>query len=603
MGSSIKILDSQVVDQIAAGEVVEKPSSVVKELIENSIDAGAKQIQVLIENGGFDLISISDDGVGMSREDLEIAVERFATSKLRKSEDLESIITYGFRGEALPSIASVSKFSITSKKKDSDQGFYLEISESGKKTTYPAPSDFGTKINVRELFYNVPARRKFLKSEKTESNSIKSVIADFAVARPDITFIFQESDKVILSFNALDTLADRVKKLNLVQGKQVDLEYDRQFVGSSGEDCFLKISGKISEPIFCPKIGSKMRFLVNGRIIKSQFLMRAVREGYQSLIKPGYFPSGLLSVEISPSEVDVNVHPQKSEVRFSNEGLLFASVRNAVQAALSKVSSESVILPKETKVYDLKSYHKAETSDQVEIKFVGNSGFTSDYISSYQSKEELSATPNFKLLTPVISDESQKLNTHKLKFIGQVFKLFLVFSSNERMAIVDMHAAHERVTFYKLKKEFLDKQIRIQEMLLPITVPIDVLASLEGLEEKLEAIKVLGIDAEQRNHEIVVRGLSPLLSESSLKELLVEVIDKSPAEGVQSEINAKLDSYLARLACHGSLRRGRELKPEEAYLLMDQLEMAEISGWCPHGRPVIWWLSEEDLERQFGRIQ
>ncbi len=612
MNNSIEVLDTIVVDQIAAGEVVERPASVLKELIENSLDAGAKHIQILIEGGGVDLIKISDDGSGMSKENLILSVERFATSKLRTSGDLERINTYGFRGEALPSIASVSRFNIKTKSENSNTGILLEYSENGKKNVYEIDCDKGTSIEVRELFYNVPARKKFLKSLRTEANSVKSVVADFSIARPDVSFLLQEDDKEVISFNALDGLSDRVSKLNLLHGPGVKVSSERMFNNDRNEECCLTISGLLSEPLFCPKIGSKMRFLVNNRVIKSQFLMRAVRDGYDSLLKYGFFPSGLLSIEITPSELDVNVHPQKTEIRFSNEGLIFSSVKRAVSAALDKIAAEKTNFSTNfgndiARVYSLKSANTNQFSEQKEIRFVGNGAVYSAQ-NNDEDQPKHQSLPN-NLAESNVSENiegqgrSQVFSAQNFKYLGQVFKLYLLFASAEKVAILDMHAAHERVTFYRLKEEFLNSNIKIQELLVPVSLTIDCLVSLEGIEEKLESLRLIGIEAELRNNEILVRGISPLLKEGRVSDLLVEILDKAPAEGIQAELGKYLDSYISRLACHASIRRGREIKAEEAYELMSQLEQADLSGWCPHGRPVIWWLNENDLEKEFGRIQ
>ena len=600
MSSKIKILDSLVVDQIAAGEVVERPSSVAKELIENSIDAGAKNIKVLIEGGGIGLLVVSDDGEGMSKEDLAVSVERFATSKLRIASDLERIVSFGFRGEALPSIASVSQFSVKTRQAESETGYLLEMVEGGVKKIYDVPCPFGTSIEVKDLFYNLPARKKFLKSDKSESSALRSVVSDFALARPDISFQLQDGVSEVLSFGSLDSLDQRIRKLNLIQGKSILVEHSRDFENSLGESSEIKIGGIIPEPLFCPKIGSKMRFLVNGRIVKSALLMRAVRDGYESLLKPGYYPSGLISVDIDPSEVDVNVHPQKIEVRFRNEGLIFSSVRSAVSLALKQASS-SVL---NQKVFEMRPYlSNGETFDQSEIRFKGNGGGVS-YAMSGVNSEPISFSNNLLGSSQDVLVDDEKFKPEKLRFLGQVFKLYLIFTDQEKIGLVDMHAAHERVTFYRLKSEFVSgNKIKAEPLLFPISIPLDVLSSIERLEEKLEALDILGIQAELRNNEIIVRAMSKALNEDKVKELISELLEKAPTEDFNVEIVKRVDSYLARLACHGSLRRGREIKSEEAYELMDQLEKAELSGWCPHGRPVIWWLKEGDLERQFGRVQ
>lgn len=628
--SLIKVLDTRVVDQIAAGEVVERPASVVKELIENAIDAGAKNIKVLIKNGGLDFISITDDGRGMSREDIGLSVERFATSKLTTADDLESLYTYGFRGEALPSIASVSRFSIKTKSRNEDKGYLLEFDDKGCKLINQISCDYGTIIEVKDLFYNVPARKKFLKSPKSESNSIKTVVADFSIAKPEVCFLLQEDSDELLSFGSFDLLPERVKKIGLISGNYVPVYNERSYQSNAesgaGRTSNIKVSGLISEPIHCPKVGTKMKFLVNERIIKSSFLMRAVRDGYESLLKYGYYPSGVISVEISPFDLDVNVHPQKTEVRFASEGMVFATVKRAVQESLEKFSSLKNVFStndisqnasSNNKVYLMT--HPSRDVSQSEIQFVGNGGMILSEptfeASNYKTSPDFISNPGsktqsiFRSQSESVSSESRLLSQdnnqvlYKYKFLGQAFKLYLFFSSNEKVAVVDMHAAHERVTFFKLKKQFVEKRLFIQELLIPLSFPISVLDNTVSIDERLESIKILGIEAELRDSEIVVRGMSPLLDSSRAEEIIVELLNKGEGELIEAEISKKVDSYLARIACHGSLRRGRELKPEEAYELLEQVQIAENSGWCPHGRPIVWWITENDLEKQFGRVQ
>lgn len=637
MSERIKILDDLVVNQIAAGEVVERPASVVKELLENALDAQSSHISISILNGGLSHIEILDDGIGMSKMDLVKCIERFGTSKVNTSEDLFNITTYGFRGEALPSIASVSKLSIQTRERDESDAFNLKIEGGSDPEIFTTAAPEGTKIKVENLFFNVPARRKFLKSERSEANSIKSVISDFSLARPEVGFLFYEEGKEIFSYPTGQSLLQRVKHTKLVQGVPVELNFERSYdsdstltsLGIQNDSRLNRISvkGYISQPLFAARVGSKIRFLVNGRIIKSPLLVRAVRDGFGSFLKPGFYPTGVVAITLPPRDLDVNVHPQKTEVRFRFESLIFSSIREAVSSALS-LASES--LPKE-KVYQLNvpsfKDQKANISKQSEIEFIGKGRIFKDdlvYLKSDNQNGETSLSLAENLIayegayspsslsvsepqyrSEVGNDSSVQdhvLEYSKLRYLGQIFKLYLLFEGKNNFAVVDMHAAHERITFFQLKKAFRKREIIKQSLLIPISIEISAFDDPDSIVFKLDALDAFGIEAEVRDSEVLIRSIPSILSQDHVSDMIKNLLPDLPDVGFEKIIEEKEDSYLARLACHNSLRRGRQISSDEAYALMEQLETTDLSGWCPHGRPVIWWINEKDLESRFGRI-
>ncbi len=586
----IKILDSLVADQIAAGEVIERPAAIVKELVENSIDAKATKISIEIQGGGVERIVVIDDGIGMLKTDLKLSVERFGTSKISDTEDLQNINTYGFRGEALPSIASVAKLKISTKVKNSTIGSLLTSEFGQKKQIVDFDCPEGTRVEIAELFSTIPARKKFLKSEKSESTAIRSVIADFSLARSDIQFSFFEDGKQVNVFLGGQTLYDRVIKSKLIEGAPVAV--NKEIADSAGTKI---IEGYITEPLSAARIGSKMRFLVNGRIVKSSLLLRAVRDGFGSFLKPGYYPTGVLRLYIPASQVDVNVHPQKTEVRFRDDSNIFSFVKNSVRESLNVASKESVLID-DRKVYQLssaniptKTYSLSSSNQQYQFsynKITPDISFTGDtqYLENTQESANYSSAAK--------SD---------LRFLGQIFRLYLLFSNQEKFAIVDMHALHERITFYKLKKGFLERNIISKQLLFPLAFPVSDFDDSSDLETKLEELKLFGIEAELRNEEVLVRSIPSILNQDQVREIILAALSHKDQRNIDEAISEKTDQIIARLACHASLRRGDMISSDEAYALLDGLQEIELSGWCPHGRPVIWWLTEAELEKKFGR--
>jgi DNA mismatch repair protein MutL len=574
---SIKILDNLVIDQIAAGEVVERPSAIVKELVENAIDAKSSEIHIEIENGGIDSITIIDNGIGMNKADLRLCIERFGTSKISAAEDLENIASYGFRGEALPSIASVSKLTITTRKHADVFGHLLTIEGGSEPEIVKFDTKEGTRIQVKDLFYNIPARRKFLKSARSESNQIRTVISDFAFARPDIHFFYFEDGQEVQVYPGRQTLLDRVMLSKLVQGKPIEVNYST----SNSEGREIKVEGYITEPIFASRGGSKIRLLVNGRLVKSALLVRALRDAYGSFLRPGYYPSGVIRLYIDPREVDVNVHPQKTEVRFREEGQVFVALREAVSRALLKAGESREHT--EQKSYQLGNRGISRVQEESPVVEFRGQGSLFELADTHEERN--------------IGRESN------LRFVGQIFSLYLLFEEEDSFLILDMHAGHERVTFYNLKKAFKEKSLGEQLLLVPELIPIGTFDNISNLEEKLDVLKKFGLELELRMDEVVIRSVPQFLDMKRAKDIVKSVLEFLPDKSLQALIEEKTDQIITLMACHGSLRRGKIISAEEAYALLEQIREIELGAWCPHGRPVIWIISEMELEKKFGRIQ
>jgi len=577
--SRIQILDDLVVNQIAAGEVVERPTSVVKELVENSIDAGASEILVVISNGGMTALEVIDNGSGMTREECLLAIQRFGTSKISSADELFQLNSFGFRGEALPSIASVSKFMLTSSA-DGVKGTRVKI-EGGEVTeVLDLPAEQGTRVAVMHLFYNVPARKRFLKSESYEGGLIKTVLTDFAVAYPQIRFSLISDGSQSLQLHPDSDFFARGKKLKL--GGERQLEVLHQQPGFT-------VQALLSRPTEGLGSANRLRLLVNRRSVRDKLLLRAVKEGFGTFLGPGRYPHGVLSLELPPSEVDVNVHPQKSEVRFRESSQIFSLVRNAIHAAVQNVTVGQLIA----------------AGGEGSVVAATNSGYWGGGYAQQRPLERQApiffsgSTP---LLDPQLGERKPlELALRELRFIAQVFRCYLLLEGSERIFVVDMHAAHERVVFARIKEQLSSGAVRSQSLLLPemIEIPED---QLEQFLRFAPALTRLGFEtAHFGERTVVVRSVPSILGMTSAAQFFREL----PSAPAWSEwllhFNEHLDEVVSRLACHGSIRSGRLLEREEVYQLLADLEEVESGAFCPHGRPVVREITKGELEDLFGR--
>lgn len=598
----VKILPDIVINQIAAGEVVERPSSVVKELVENSIDANATNITVIVANGGISQIEVIDDGVGMSREDAINALERFGTSKISSTEELFSISSYGFRGEALPSISSVSKFKLQTKSEDDIHGCEIEIGESGEKNIRGIDIVKGTKISVRSLFYNTPARKKFLKTEKTELGNIKQNIIDLSLAYPEIRFNLISDGREVFNIPCHSTLEERAIFLQCA-GKEY-IKSIREFSG--GAFPFpIKVEAVLSKPIEYSHTAEKIRFFVNKRSVRDKLLLRAVRDAYGTFLKGAQYPQGVLSITIPPQYVDCNVHPQKSEVRFLNSDMIFRSVLNCIREGLNTdnpltirqyPTSVSDIFGNKSKIinssFNKDAHLSAEFFGSGEIALAGSNNITS-FIPEISLQDELFYQKNHDL----------RLDPKDFIFVDQLFKLFLIYKSENYFIILDQHAAHERIMFVKFKEQYLDQSIKAQELLFPeiIKIPFNLHDIIDRL---IVTINSFGFRVEKfGNDALRVNAVPVILVDSDPISSLKEYLDSNFNFDDLSDsiLEQRMDKIISLLACHGSIRRGKNISSEEAIILLNDLLIVEASSYCPHGRPVLKVFSCQQLEDLFGR--
>ncbi|WKZ47242.1 MAG: DNA mismatch repair endonuclease MutL [Anaerolineales bacterium] len=585
----IRLLSSEVASQIAAGEVIERPASVVKELLENSLDANAKTISISVEEAGKKLIEIADDGFGIPSAELELAASRHATSKLVRSDDLFSISTLGFRGEALASIGSVSRMTITSRVKDEKEGARLKVEggKSGKPTK--VGGTVGTTVRVEDLFYNVPARLKFLKTDTTERRAIDSLVTRYALAYPDKRFKLSEGKNV-----ALQTAGDGDRRAILAALYGVDVA--KQMLEVTAEEDGLRLAGFISPTSLTRSNRKEITFFINGRWVHEVALSTALLQAYHTLLMVGRYPLTALFLEIDPQEVDVNVHPAKAEVRFRNQDNVFSFVQRSVRKALLAYSPVPNVAPS---LWGTTRTVPSESSSSVGLDWTIGHTETPETGDLRLATDDQSPISN--LQSPIVNRQSEIVSRIPLlRLIGQIGATYLVAEGPDGLYLIDQHAAHERVLFEKLMAQHEMKKIPSQSLLTPAVVTLPP-QSTQLLLSQLPVLKNFGFDVEEFGpNTFQVRAMPSLFvgsDPSSALRALVEDFeeDESP---MKDEVEKKL---AARVCKRMAVRGGMSLSNEEQRALLTDLEACDSPRTCPHGRPTMIHLSVDLLERQFGR--
>lgn len=589
----VQILDSTVVDQIAAGEVVERPASVVKELVENALDAAASEITVVIVAGGKMSIEVIDNGHGMTREDALVAVQRFGTSKIQSTSDLLNLASLGFRGEALPSIASISQFRLSSCTQNSAVGVELEIAGGELQKVKDAKHPVGTRVSVQHLFYNVPARRRFLKTDRTEIGSIRAVLGDIAVAVPHVRIRLVSDGAELAAYPTASSFFERAKSVALFSGTAI--EVNKHISGTLGD---VSVVAYLSEPLQAVAHPGKLRLIINGRVVRDRLLLKATREGFGNFLKPGRYPAGCLSLQVPPLEVDVNVHPQKSEVRFRNPQLVFQTVRTAVAEACQGRGPQ--VLTAEAQ------YQNIPNSLEFRQSFAGYASSKTtpaDVAPQISFFEQASSAADVSSIDAAEGKSPRREALSTCRYLGQVFHCYLLFEGTSSLYLLDMHAAHERVTHNRLWQQFRDGTVSKQQLLLAEIIPVPP-EWLERAEDVRKILTQVGFDCDLLDDEsFIVRAVPSVLSGVSVQALVNDIFAAPLWMNIESAMQNRVDAVIARLACHGSIRKGRELEKDEVFALVESLEEAENSAYCPHGRPVVCSLSTSELEFMFGRVQ
>ena len=597
----IQSLPIQLINQIAAGEVVERPSSVVKELIENCFDAGATQINIDIEQGGARLIKIRDNGCGIVKDDLPLALSRHATSKIFTLQDLEQVVSMGFRGEALPSISSVAKLTLISRTAGAECAW--RVTADGSESNFdPQPDSHpeGTTIDVRDLFYNTPARRKFLKSEKTEFIHIEALIKRMALSRFDTSFRLTHNQKEIFNLKAGLTELSKTQRIANIFGPEfIDHSVNIDFTASG-----LQLSGWVGLPTFSRSQQDMQFFYVNGRLIRDKLVSHAVKQAYQDVLFHGRHPVFVLYLMLDPTLVDVNAHPAKLEVRFREGRLVHDFLFTALHRSLANLRPQNNL---------------EQHSNNVTLEYLPNTqqphvtNQTFDYRLPQQASLPLSVTEALTSYTSLYSENTSLPNhdqplsnegTPTLGYaIAHLHNIYILAETTHGIILVDTHAAHERITYERLKVQYQQGSIPTQPLLLPIKLNVSS-AEADLAEQEHEFFSLLGFEINRSGPQTIILRSTPALLGNIDKETLIrDVLADITEHGASHRIQEKSNHLLATIACHNAVRAHRRLSIDEMNALLREMEKTERIGQCNHGRPTWIELSTKDLDKFFLRGQ
>lgn len=608
--SRIQTLDSRLANQIAAGEVVERPASVVKECLENSLDAGANDIHIDVEQGGIKKIKIRDDGSGIHSDDLPLALSRHATSKIVAFEDLERLSSLGFRGEALASISSVSKLEL--KSSDNDSGLGWQVSVAGK-DMQPDLSECaqprGTVLEVRDLFFNTPARRKFLKTEKTEFNHIDDVVKKLALSHFDVGFTLSHNQRVIHQFRAANSQSEKERRVAAICGPGfIDnaLYLDTEIDTDAGK---LRLRGWIALPVFSRSQADMQYFFVNNRIIRDKVVSHAVRQAYQDVLYHGRHPAYVLYLDLNPSGVDVNVHPTKHEVRFREQrsvhGFIYKALHRVIADASPENQANDFVRPfAETATSVDQPSPQIDSQNSLSLNRFPQQVYSPSYAQGVS--EQVQAYSRLYQGTTDRGDVEGTQNTDEemppLGFaIAQLHGIYVLAQNRHGLIMVDMHAAHERITYERLKQSFEQRDLASQPLLVPESVSLSE-REVKCLEEHRQNLLELGVEIQTLSEEAVaVRSLPALLKQADAGRLLRDVVSDLLTHGSSSLLQEQQNDLLSSMACHGSVRANRRLTIPEMNALLRDIETTERSGQCNHGRPTWIQVSIEELDKWFMR--
>lgn len=628
--SQIRILDPQLANQIAAGEVVERPSSVVKELIENSLDAGANRIDIDIEKGGMQLIRIRDDGQGIPKDELNLALCRHATSKIATLDDLERVLSFGFRGEALASISSVSRLTLSSAQDASSSGWQIKAEGRDPETTLsPVAHPRGTTIEVRDLFFNTPARRKFLKTETTEFGHIEEVVRRIGLSRFDVAFNLRHNQKNILQLRPAIELINQEQRISGICGTaflenalHIDVAHHQ-----------MRLFGWIALPTFSRSQTDLQYIYVNGRMVKDKLITHAVRQAYHDVLYNGRHPAYVLYLEIDSQSVDVNAHPAKHEVRFRDSRTVYDFFMRHIQDVLANTKPNSIANSLNTN-----AVINPQISDHVKIEPTQiNNSFTTasskesssnyytkpatqhvlplqvrEQIASYQAlhyppelKSESQNIPIKNNETVVIHNDEKHHDISETPPLGyavaQLHGIYILAQNNNGLIIVDMHAAHERIAYEKMKKLIEGGQLNNQPLLIPITVVLNN-KEMNCIDENQELFKQCGFDIAKLTPEtIIIRHIPALLCETDISQLMHDLISDLLTYESTDRVKQQLQEMLSTMACHSAVRANRKLTITEMNALLRDMEKTDRSNQCNHGRPTWVAMTMADLDKLFLR--
>lgn len=616
--NKIKLLSPRLANQIAAGEVVERPASVIKELLENSLDAGASRLDIEVEEGGIKLMRVRDNGGGIEKDDLPLALSRHATSKIYELDDLEAVATLGFRGEALASISSVARLSLTSSTSDDSAGWQVVAEGRDMETQVsPAPHPRGTTVEVRDLFFNTPARRKFLRTEKTEYGQLEEVVKRLALSRFDVAFSLRHNGRAIYAWRAGDSQLEQERRVAQVCGPA----FMENAVHIDIERHGLRLWGWVALPTFSRSQADLQHFYVNGRAIRDKLVGHAVRQAYQDVLYHGRHPAFVLYLELDPSTVDVNVHPTKHEVRFRDNRSVHDFIYSSLHHALARVKPEDTLT---RKLGDTQSDVTSPSfRDQPpsglaagEFKGQGSMGFQapasgSNYgyrpsapVSGVREQMQVYGDLHQPAPTAVPLPQTPSEDIPPLGYaLAQLKGIYILAENAQGLILVDMHAAHERITYERLKNAFGEGGLQTQPLLVPESLAVSE-KEADCAEEFGEVFKSLGFELQRAGPEtLLIRQLPVILNRASVQQLVRDVLADLIEHGTSERIQHHINEILATMACHGSVRANRRLTLPEMNALLRDMEATERSGQCNHGRPTWLLQSLDDLDKLFLRGQ
>jgi DNA mismatch repair protein MutL len=628
----IKLLSPRLANQIAAGEVVERPSSVIKELLENSLDAGATRLEIDVEEGGIKLMRVRDNGGGIDKDDLPLALSRHATSKIYELDDLEAVATLGFRGEALASISSVARLALISSTNEESAGWQVVAEGRDMETQLsPAPHPRGTTVEVRDLFFNTPARRKFLRTDKTEYTHLEDVVKRLALSRFDVAFNLRHNGRAIYSWRAGDSQLEQERRVAQVCGpafmeNAVHIEMER-----SG----LRLWGWVAQPTFSRSQADLQHFYVNGRAIRDKLVSHAVRQAYQDVLYHGRHPAFVLYLELDPSTVDVNVHPTKHEVRFRDNRSVHDFIYSSLHHALAKVRPEDTLAKRESSEgadeaggvnpFALSSTRPIQGIAAGEFKGQESMGFravsaSNNYASGYQSnyqpavvnpgavREQMASygelhRPANPTATYAMPDSGSEDIPPLGYAIAQLKGIYILAENAQGLIVVDMHAAHERITYERMKESFACGGIQTQPLLVPESIAVSQ-KEADCAENFYDIFKSLGFELQRAGPEtLLIRQLPVILNRAKVEQLVRDVLSDLIEHGSSERIQHHINEILGTMACHGSVRANRKLTIPEMNALLRDMEATERSGQCNHGRPTWLLQSLDELDKMFMRGQ
>ncbi len=591
----IELLPAEVRDQIAAGEVVERPAHMVKELVENSLDAHSTQITVKVKNGGR-FVEIQDNGQGIQSNQLSLALDRFATSKIRQSDDLWKLKTYGFRGEALASLAAVSRLTLISRTSGDEQASQIK-SDFGKKSLIDqVSSDFGTRIIVENLFDNVPARLKFLKSESAEHQAIKNVIKAMALTRAQVEFRYFENDKLILMYSPVSTQIQRTQQV-----LEIGPLYTAQEKTSDGWN----VEVHFTAPDQVAKTSKNIWIFVQDRHVQDRALQAALMDAYRSLLMHGEYPIGVLKLKVPEDQVDVNIHPTKSQVKFMDSSQAFRFVHHTLRSELEKgpwlKSPASVVAQASPTPVHFQAPHQALKFDDQAFQVTTYRQKNSEWniparVEEARTLSYASSLSETKEKTPI-----QTGVWSRLQVMGQVGLTYIVTQDESKVVLIDQHAAHERVAFERLMKSWAGGKIEIQDFLFPLAIDLT-MAQAEVIFQLNESFQKLGVTIERLGPSTIgIKSAPAFVKDSVFAEILEKMADEVLDKGGSFQFEKKVVDICATLACHSVIRAGQALSIAEMKSLLEQMDEFPLSSFCPHGRPVSLEWTFDKLEKDFGR--